>query len=1438
MLSFQNIISGVKSAAVSGAKTLVAQQKAQKIGLYAPKPAAVAKAATIFKTPISPALSTIVSGPVATPKPVFKTSLPQELLNSTSLNTYGNLDSAAPPKAEGPTGQTLTAPVNPISNIFGKALNPALSSIIGKVTGGKAQDFNPIPTRGTPETELQMNEAGAPTTMTGDLYPGASKEKAFQPLIQKKQIEGFTHEETQKMYSDFNTKTQGFLSNVKKTVQSLSPAMPAASFAGSYLIDQLSGFASGVIGSTAQMEQGTYEQANTTQKAQGVAHQLSGILQAGLLPMTTEFNLTSPVKATILAPVFKAIPGIADNLSTSISWALSGGDKQKQADINAFANPILQTLLPIALMEGADKAGDFVKNSKGYEQLTTNFHDTIKSIKADPASFIKSLGSSAAVPEAANLGPLPLPSRLDLAKAEPTAQAQSATPLPSVNAPVADNAALPGRTTLESPSSADFAKYKQMSEGRLTFKNADDIKEILNADGKVIGLQNRAGQKEMFAEAPPSALHSFDLKPGLKSAVTGEQASLPKYKITGVKSEAKISPLEQKGPGFVTEKPLELTAPKYDPGKSDQIMTAGKADFGRKESLHEVVDQVAKDWHDRLAPLKDIPNKEGKTSATYLKASLGVESPEIAGSALEKAYKFPKELQSVFDDIQNHRTWEARGKQGLDNPGGLSSSEATARIQDDFSRLSEPQKNIILKAEEATRKWTQDYIQKPLLKAGLTTEGELNKWNASSPDYLPQHVRQWVEQENLASGPSAGSKTPFLEKVLGTTAQTDTDTFRARMTLLAQVHNAIARKTVSDSAVKEWGDPLKKGTDPMAYLKANPDKGIITDASGKKYGVPLQVQQVLSGLSNEHLGIVEKMFSRWASIKRSGSTMARLGFSATHLVRFSQSGPKLYMGGDYSYLRDLAPSFAKEVWGAVTGGKSDEKIEALQSGGLKGGFITTEKGNLRGTDFMPKERMKTYDKVVSTLKSMNVIYRGAMALGEASDNAIRISVGKAVDRLTPEKQAEVLNRLDPKYVHYVANPDVSPDELKAFLMQKVPMDFGEMGNKMKIVNRIIPFINMTEKGVARTLTMVANDPKGAAIRYAKYAVLPQLMSIGWNRMMGGKQPDSYSQEKYFNFNTGMTVKDATGEDVPLMISIPKGEQGIADISNATQSLFDLVVNKDPSMLQQTQPFLYALASGEDVPGAAATQILKSMPQVPVLTPILESLTNQDFYRNRKITKQSLENVDWAKMSPEAMSQLQTPEAYKALSQFTGLSPFQIQHFVEGVYPAANQYTSALDMVTGNKKWSDLNQFVPMVRPGYNQDKGLSEVYSSIDKARKETTTANLNVKGTVDEAISALKSKDKKRALDILNTIPTDKATYAQGYLKQQLAAMKDTKAGASQADQAISGLSGQEAIQYYEANIKSTHDKKKLIEFLDKLNSRAAGQAVIDHIVSASQQH
>jgi hypothetical protein len=956
--------------------------------------------------------------------------------------------------------------------------------------------------------------------------------------------------------------------------------------------------------------------------------------------------------------------------------------------------------------------------------------------------------------------------------------------------------------------------------------------------------------KDVSGEQPKPDMtptHPFAMKEGLKSATTGEQPNPPQYRISQDKNqvlEPTVGRQELLGPNFTAEQPPALPAPKYDPALSDKLMEEGSRDI-KKAGLIDILKSVLKDWYDSLSPLL----QEGKSAAPYL---LGTLFPRKIAGKLDPAYRalkgiyetIPEHLQKSFDDLQVHKALIERGRQGISNPYGITTEQAEARVQDVIAKLTPKDKAILDAADAKIKEWTQKNIINPLVQAGEITPQMAKDWIEHKPDHLPVQVMHYLEDRGIGdSYTMTSSKKGFLSKAEGTTSLIDTDTFRVRMRQAMQVRMAIEKDRVAATILKHYGSEMKdSGITKEAFEAKNPNETLISDpATGKRYVVPRAIGDLMTNMNAKSLGLVEQLFSNIASFTRSGATTARVAFSVLTNPLRDPASVKMLMGDKFSYLVDLVPSIFESIADAA-GVKSEFKQTLKEQGGLMSGLITSEQINLRASDYQPKTRLSSEQKVKKALGvaalPITAPYKIAKRVGEALEEGTREAAVRAWDRLDIADKAAILNRLNHKYVTLVVDPDVTPEDLRAFISARSTIDFNQKGDKMKIVNRLLPFfdVNFT-KGPGRTLQLLMNDPKAYAINSFKYSVLPTLITIGWNQMLGGDDDiDSYTKAKYFALKTGLTGKNDQGEDAPILLLIPKGESGITEISNAVQGAWDLTIKKNPRLLKQMSPILYSLASGEDVRNAAAQQVLQlaSRVQIPILMSLVEAIENYDFYRGRKIDTAKWEKIDWQKLTPEDMAAIKTPEMYKALARFSGLSPFRIRYFIENVYPAFGQTPAMMDFATGKPTWGDVNQFVPIIRPAYKEDTDLSAVYQAKDKAEVATRTENLKIRAKVDDAIAALQARDKAKAMEILQTIPEGN-TYAKQYFIKQAKMLAKKQSGSTQADLVIAKMTTPEAIQYFEDNIRKTHDKQKLIDFLNKLDSAKVQAELVNYVKSTS---
>jgi hypothetical protein len=508
-------------------------------------------------------------------------------------------------------------------------------------------------------------------------------------------------------------------------------------------------------------------------------------------------------------------------------------------------------------------------------------------------------------------------------------------------------------------------------------------------------------------------------------------------------------------------------------------------------------------------------------------------------------------------------------------------------------------------------------------------------------------------------------------------------------------------------------------------------------------------------------------------------------------------------------------------------------MEALKkAGGLNSGAVTSESVNLRNSEFQPWNRKTNVQKIWTVVSKSEPLYQTAKLFGATFEETTRVAATKAWDRLPKEKQAEVIGRLNPKYEAYVVGKDpVDVKDLQAFISKRSTLDFGQLGLKGKILNRLLPFLNTNQKGYARTIQLAHNAPKTFAINTIKYAVLPTLAAWAWNKSQGGDSDvDDLTKAKYFALKTGITTTGDDGKEKPLLVVVPKGESGIQDVSNLLQGTLDLVYNHNPGAFKQSMPVLSNLATG-DMKGAATAAGTKitDLLRIPGITPIFEGLANYDVFKNKPIVPVKLQNN-----SPEMQYTLRTPGAYKALGAWAGLSPLQVEHFINGIFPAASQYAAAGDLITGQKSPTAENtsKFFPLIRPSYNSDPAVNAAYQAENAAKQETADSHKLITDKLDEIVRMGPSKGRQPAMDYIQSLGDAEQDYALNYLQKAI-----EKKSNPELTNVLQGMSADGALKYASPLLDdaiASHDKEKVKEIIGQFKEGGKAQeALIDYFLS-----
>lgn len=162
------------------------------------------------------------------------------------------------------------------------------------------------------------------------------------------------------------------------------------------------------------------------------------------------------------------------------------------------------------------------------------------------------------------------------------------------------------------------------------------------------------------------------------------------------------------------------------------------------------------------------------------------------------------------------------------------------------------------------------------------------------------------------------------------------------------------------------------------------------------------------------------------------------------------------------------------------------------------------------------------------------------------------------------------------------------------------LDFAVAGDAMKLVNQVVPFSNAAVQGLRKTFKAAKTNPAGFASKMLLYSVLPTLLTRLISHSMGRDEdyknlPD-YRRDLFYNIPVGHD----------MWLTIPKPfEIGVLS-SGVERFVSKMFFNDDKAMDGYAGSVARNLVPVDDAALAGGYR------------PVLESIANYDFFRNKHI----------------------------------------------------------------------------------------------------------------------------------------------------------------------------------------------------------------------------
>ena len=355
-------------------------------------------------------------------------------------------------------------------------------------------------------------------------------------------------------------------------------------------------------------------------------------------------------------------------------------------------------------------------------------------------------------------------------------------------------------------------------------------------------------------------------------------------------------------------------------------------------------------------------------------------------------------------------------------------------------------------------------------------------------------------------------------------------------TVLEGISNS--KKEIVNSIKKELEaikvQPPQIGEETINFL----NKGV-----KETWVVPKDMAVAVKNMNAETMNGVLKFYGKINNVFKMFTTQLSPAFTAQNIARDRQT----YINTVDTFINEMA-KYAKLDPKEIALSK-DELYDLWRRSGGGGSSILSESG-------------------ISADKQINYLRKQGL-------------ISTISDKLNPAKMIEKVNQSAEESTRLMAfkralEKGLSPTDA-ATISRDVTVDFSKMGNYMKNLNQVIPFLNARVQGSVNMLKTIKNDPEKFLRTNMLTAVYPTVALYQHNRQFeSDKYVSTNIKDNYWYIITGetpATTEDGTEIKVPHIITIKKGEfQQL--LSNPVLYTLNRMDNKD---FRSTGRFLTDLA---------------------------------------------------------------------------------------------------------------------------------------------------------------------------------------------------------------------------------------------------------------------
>jgi len=682
------------------------------------------------------------------------------------------------------------------------------------------------------------------------------------------------------------------------------------------------------------------------------------------------------------------------------------------------------------------------------------------------------------------------------------------------------------------------------------------------------------------------------------------------------------------GDSILSDAKKEITtAAKLESSRAaDQTVVKGWKKFytgfvNRFQPFEDVVDKIERETNSKIIPSQNPTYTVNQLLGAGGSARLRHQKKLTPILDMLDEFKIDKEDMDVF--LKASRDIELSGRAGgiLGSDAGL----AQSRI-DVLSQRYDPK--ILKDISNKFYSYLDEGLQM-LRDSGFIHGAGYDSIKGANQSYVPfERVMDEVDNYLGLPAKTAMVGTQPINQIKGSERQI----YSPIESIIAdtyKIESAVARNRVATSLVNlrkvapEYNDMFKV-TDKSSSSTITVWEG------GKKlyYEVGEDIANAAKGMNEESMGTVLKILSAPASLMRQGATGRNIDFMIPNAVKdqfdaavASRYGYKPFI----DYIRGLSHLIRYERTG------SDEIMEGWLS---SGGSMSFE--NLSGRKAVSEEILDATAKRSILGKLKNWVIGGLDTFGKYSETPTRLGL------------------------YQRAYENTGNTLLAAAESRDGTLDFARMGNKMVVINSIVPYFNVGVQGFDRMIRAAKENPAKFSINMTLYAALPATVTAVYNNLM---YPEEYKEIAQYEKDVNLLI--VTGRDDegrPTFVTLPKGN--IAPlIMNPVEDFVTYLAGNDPRSFKELAFNLFGdtlpiLQGGDNFSQVASRTVGANLPQF--IKPTIEDMTNYSFFKNRNIVSPYALNKP-----PEEQVKDNTASLYKYAGNVLGVSPLRVENFAVG-----------------------------------------------------------------------------------------------------------------------------------------------------------------------------